>query len=294
MADTIPGDYTYYVNGSFLPAAAAQLPITDLGLMRGYGVFEALRTYGAQPFALREHLERLQRSADQIDLPLPGSLAELEAIVQATLAQNDPTNVIIRILVTGGPSTGTVTPDGKPSLLVIVAPVKPPMEHLYTHGARLISVDLQRFMPTVKSISYITAVMGQRRANQAGAVEALYRTPSGLITECTTSNLFLFRGDELITAGDDVLPGITRQFVLDLASGLFTVTQRPVHYAELGVADEAFITSTTKELMPIVQVDDIRIGVGRPGARTQRLAALFTALTQRTALPVGTPAHGQP
>jgi branched-chain amino acid aminotransferase len=278
-------DYIYYVNGNFVPAAQAGIGLNDLGLVRGYGVFEVLRTYGAVPFGLLEHLERLERSATQIDLPLPGSLAELKDIVHATLAHNDATDVSIRIIVTGGPSNSFMTPEAEPSMLVLIAPVKPIAASYYTEGARLITVDLPRFMPTVKSLNYITAIRGQRRARAAGAVEALYCSPGGEITECTTSNFFIFHGDQLITSETDILPGITRAVALELASDNYEIIKRPIRYAELAAADEAFITSTTKEIMPVVQVDAIPIGSGKPGTRTGHLRALFAAHAQTIAAP---------
>ena len=268
-------DYIYFINGEFVPAGAAGVGLNDLGLVRGYGVFDLLRTYGAAPFGLRAHLERLQRSAAQIDLALPWSLDEIEAIVHRTLAQNDPTDVTIRIVVTGGASSNFITPENRPSLIVMLAPVKPYTAATYAAGASLITVDFARFMPTVKSLNYITAIMAQQRARAAGAIEALYCTTAGAITECTTSNFFVLRGDQLITPEADVLTGVTRAAVLDIAGDLYAVVKRPIRYDELATVDEAFITSTTKEVMPIVRIDDIAIGNGKPGPHTQRLLELF-------------------
>lgn len=278
-------EYIYYVNGSFVPASTAAIGLNDLGLVRGYGVFEVLRTYGVTPFHLHEHLERLQRSASQIDWVLPWSTAELEMIVFDTLARNDPTNVAIRIIVTGGASASFLMPDSTPSLMVLLTAVKPFPEEIYATGARLLTVDLPHFMPTVKSINYITAIMGQQRAKRVGAIEALYCGADGVLTECTTSNLFVFQGDRLCTPGADVLPGITRAAVLEIASDLFEIELRPLHYAELATASEVFITSTTKEIMPIVRVDDITIGDGRVGSRTQRLHSLFRASVEQLCVP---------
>ena len=208
-------------------------------------------------------------------MALPGTLDEIEAVVWRTLAQNDATDVTVRIIVTGGVSPDFIKPAQQPSLIVMLASVKEYSMPLYEQGARLITVDLPRFMPTVKSLNYITAIRGQERARAAGAIEALYCGADGVITECTTSNFFVLRGDQLITPDEGVLNGVTRAAVLDVASDLFTVVKRPIGYDELVAVDEAFITSTTKEIMPIVQVDDIRIATGVPGIRTQRLRELF-------------------
>lgn len=277
MSDSFEHSYVYYVNGEYLPAEQASLGLNDLGLVRGYGVFEVLRTYGARPFGLRAHLERLQKSAAQIDLALPWSLDEIEKTVEATLAHNNPTDVTIRIIVTGGTSSSFLIPEDRPSLLVMLAPIKPYAEQLYQKGAALITVDYPRFMPTVKSLNYVTAIMGQRKARSAGAIEALYCNAQGLITECTTSNFFILRGDRLITPVVDVLPGITRAAVLELAGDLFQIVERPIYRNELAMVDEAFITSTTKEIMPIVRIDEQVIGDGCAGQCTQRLLQLFRA-----------------
>ena len=269
-------EFVYYVNGEFVPAAAAALALNDLGIVRGYGVFDVLRTYGPAPFALRQHLERLQRSAAAIELPLPWSLAELTELVHATLARNGhPRDVAVRLVLAGGGSANFLTPEERPSLAIILAPVRPYPPELYATGARLITVDYARFMPDVKSLNYITGILGQKRASAAGAVEALYCTPAGEVTECTTSNFFVFRGDRLYTPVQEVLPGVTREVVLEIASDMFEVVMGPLRYDELGQFDEAFITSTTKEVMPIVGVDDIVIGAGRPGLRTLRLWEAF-------------------
>jgi len=181
-------------------------------------------------------------------------------------------------VVTGGASPNFITPQQQPSLIVMLAPVKPYPVTIYEHGASLITVDLPRFMPAVKSLNYITAIRGQERARAAGAIEALYCSAEGMISECTTSNFFVLRGDELITPDTDVLGGVTRAAVLDIAADLFTVVKRPIRYDELATVDEAFITSTTKEIMPIVQVDEIAIATRSPGLGTQRLHGLFRQL----------------
>jgi branched-chain amino acid aminotransferase len=284
-------DYIYYINGAFAPASQAQVAVDDLGLVRGYGVFDVLRTYGRRPFHLGRHLERLERSAAQIDLALPMPIAAIEQVVLETLARNDAVglaeNVTVRVLVTGGSSSSFLLPEGRPSLLVMIAAVKPQPAQRYAEGATLITTDLPRFLPTVKSTNYITAIMAQQRAHQAGAVEALYRTADGHVTECTTSNFFILRGEQLITPAAEVLPGITRGVVLEIAADLYDVVLRPVSLAEVATADEAFITSTTKEVMPIVRVDDaalgaIMIGNGRPGPHTHRLHQLFQTTAIQT------------
>ena len=267
----------FYVNGSFVPADQAALPISDLGIVRGYGVFDMLRTYNRTPFHLHDHLTRLRRSADQIDLDLPWSLAELASLVRDTHSRNDYDNAALRIIVTGGPSPDFGTPQGNPSLVIMVTPISLPLSEQYERGCKATAVEMVRERPTVKSLNYIGAIMAVQEATKQEAVEALYLTKDGNVTEGTRSNFLIFRGDQLITPAVDILPGITRQVVLQLAPEYFDVIERTISYDELGEADEAFISSSTKELLPIIQVNDLVIGNGAPGANTLKLLTRFRA-----------------
>ena len=272
------GDFIYYVNGQFLPADQADIGLNDLGFVRGYGIFDLLRTYGPIPFRLGDHLARLVHSAEQIELALPRPPAEIEQIVHATLARNGhPGDITIRIVVTGGPSASFLMPEDKPTLLVMIAPINLPNPALHQTGASLISVQVERWMPTVKSLNYATAVVCLRKARKAGAVEALYRSHDDVLSECMTSNFFAFKDGRLITAREGVLEGVTRKVALEVAEDAFEIEYRNLRYGELAQMDEAFITSTTKEVMPIVRVDDVQIGDGRVGPRTQRMIDLFKA-----------------
>ena len=265
----------YYVNGEFTPAEHASLPLNDLGILRGYGVFDVLRTYDHTPFRLRDHVERLEESARQRDIELPWSTAELMALGEETNARNGFKNTNIRYIVTGGPSPNFMAPQGNPSLVIMATPVPPLDDSQYTDGCTATTAAVVRERPTVKSLNYIGAVMAVEEAKKVGAVEALYRNKRDEITEGTRANFFIFRDNQLITPADEVLDGITRRVVLELAPALFDVVQRPIHVSELADTDEAFITSTTKDLLPIVQIDDVVIGNGRPGPNTAKLLQIF-------------------
>ncbi len=282
------GSYTYYVNGAFVDADEAGVSFHDLGFVRGYGVFDFLRTYGRAPFRLVPHLERLQRSAAAIDLPCPWTVEELERICLETLARSPGVdNVSIRPVLTGGYSGGFLMPGDEPGLYVLIAPLPVRDPRPFAEGASLITVDYERFLPSVKSLNYITAIRALKKARAAGAAEALYLTKDGHITECTTSNFFIFRDGRLITSDIDVLDGITRRAALDAAEDMYDIDYRLISLDELNSADEAFITSTTKEILPIVRVDDVVIGNGQVGPHTQRLMAALSALVrQETAEPV--------
>ena len=280
------GEITYYVNGSFVPPTQAMLPLNDLGIVRGYGVFDLLRTYGKTPFRLRDHIHRLESSASQIGLGLPWSTEELEDVVLQTYARNDIPDASIRIVVTGGPSTNFMTPQGNPSLMVMVHPVAPYPASYYSQGSKAVSTLIERTMATVKSLNYIGAIMAMNDAEKTGAVEAIYLDAHDRLTEGTRANLFVVRGERLITPREGVLKGITRQVVMEIATNDFEVVEHPIHYHELSVIDEAFLTSTTKEILPVVQIDEHVIGTGKPGPKTQRIIELFNAYVQSVSHPV--------
>jgi len=261
----------YYIDGSFVPAEQAVIPVDDLAVLRGFGVFDLVRTYNGKPFFLKEHLERLHHSAAEIGLHVPWSHSELNEIVLDTLAKNNYPESNIRIVVTGGSSPDFTTPQDKPRLLVLVSPMPKLPESWYTDGVKLITRVTDRFKPGVKSINYIPATVALEEARRKGAIEALYLDREGYVLEGTTSNIFIFKENKLVTPGRDILSGITRKVTLDVATTLFDVQIRDISRQELLGADEVFITGTNKGLVPVVQVDDARIGSGRPGPLTAKL-----------------------
>lgn len=271
----------YYVNGDYVQASQAKLSLNDLAIVRGFGVFDYLRTYDHVPFMLREHLIRLQYSAQQIDLKLPWSLDEMDAIVRETNDRNKIANIGIRIIVTGGDSASFMIPEDKATLSVLVHPITPSPDYYFTEGAAITTSSIPRFMPTVKSLNYLGAILAVREAEKAGAIEAVYKTPDGYVTEATRSNLFIVQGGKLVTPKDDILFGITRQAVIDAVTGAYEVTERAITYDQLLSADEVFITSSTKEIVPISRVDGVTIGTGKAGELTLDIVELFQAYVQQ-------------
>jgi branched-chain amino acid aminotransferase len=276
----------YYVDGEFMPASSAVIPVDDLALMRGYGVFDYLRTYAGRPLHLKEHVERLVCSAAKIGLELPWDATTIIAIVEETLARNDlaETKVVsdanVRILITGGSSNDFITPEGCPRLLVLVTPLVAKPAEWYEKGVKIITFPSSRTIPGAKSIDYIPATMALSKAKKVGAVEALYVEENGLVRECTTSNIFAVKTGGIVTPGDDILSGITRKTVLALAATHHPVKIRDLSLEELLDADEVFITGSGKGLVPVVQIDEALIGDGKPGRVTRGLMADLTASQQ--------------
>jgi len=271
----------YYVDGKFVPDSEAVFPINDLGLLRGYGCFDFMRTYNGRVIFIQDHVQRLFRSAKQIGIELPLSESELIQLVEETLRRNPPVESNVRILVTGGTSPDFITPQGRPRIAIMVAPLSQYPPAWYAEGAKIITVAHTRAIPGAKTIDYIRAIMVLAEARQKGAIEAVYVDPEGLVREGTTSNIFAFIGDRLVTPGTDILNGITRQKVLGLAEAIYSVDIRDLRRSELVHADEVFITSSNRLIVPIARVDDEVIGAGRPGERTRAVMQAFAALTER-------------
>ncbi len=271
----------YYIDGDYVPAEKAVIPVDDLAILRGIGVFDLLRTYDGKPYFLDAHIDRLEASAQKIGLTLPWSHGDIANVVKQTLAKNHIPEANIRIVVTGGSSTDFMNPSGSPRLLVLVSPVPRLPDHWYTKGVNIISWEVERPIPGAKSIDYISASLALKKAAAEDAVEALYIDRNGLALECTTSNIFAFVDDKLVTPGRGILSGVTRKVVLKMAQEMFPVDVRDISRTELMAADEVFITGTGKGLVPVVQVDGRAIADGRPGPRTRQLMAEMKRHTEK-------------
>lgn len=261
----------YYVDGQFVDADRAVIPVDDLAVLRGVGVCDLMRTYKGKPYFLREHVERLEKSAMEINLNIRWSCDEIERIILQTLDHNQPIDEAnIRVIITGGSSSDFMTPE-KPRLLVLITAIPPIPSFWYEKGVKVITVNSQRDVPEAKTLSYIPATIALKKAKSQSAIEALYMDRQGFITEGTTSNLFAFINGELITADEKVLKGITRKVILSLADKIFTIKFKTLHINELIKADEVFITGTNKGLVPVVQIDNTTIGNGTPGRDTRTI-----------------------
>lgn len=271
----------WYVDGNWVHPDEATISINDIGLLRAYSVFEALRTYDRRPFHLDEHLNRLYSSAEQIELDIPWSREEIAAIIREAIARNPYQHASFRILVTGGISGDGILPSGNPVLAVLVTPLPERDRALFERGYKLITTNFQRVSPEAKTTSYVSAVRALKEAARQDAQDALFVNEQGHVLEATRSNFFIFKGDTLITPREEVLIGITRNVVLGLARGRFNIEERPILLQELAQADEAFITASSKEIVPVVQIDDLVIGNGKPGPRTIELEQRFIEMVNR-------------
>jgi len=272
----------FYVDGRYVPADQAVLPVTDLAVLRGYGVFDLFRTYNGKPFHWPAHLERLIGSARRIGLMIPWSREELTGIVMETIRKNpEITNAYVRVVITGGASSDFATFENQPRLLVLISPIPIYPDWWYQKGVKLITLCQERNIPDAKSIDYIPAALAMKKARQQGAVEVLYLDTVRQVLEGTSTNVFLFSKGKLITPAEGILSGITRKVVIETARPVFPLEIREVPLKELLAADEVFITGTSKGIVPVVQVDEVVIGNGRPGTRTIQLTKMLDVAIER-------------
>ncbi len=266
---------TFFVNGDFVKEDEARISVLDLGFVRGFGVFDFLRTYNGKPFKLDEHLQRFKNSASFIGLELPWSKEKLKKLVLETLKKNNLPEANIKIVASGGVSPDQITPSEKPTLVILVYPPAVYPKSYYEQGIKVITVPFGRAFPKAKSINYIPAIIALTKAKKEKAVEALYLNEDNEVLEGTTSNFFVFKNKILVTPKDGILSGITREVVIELAGKEFKVELRPIKYDELKTIDEAFLTASNKEVMPIVAVDNQIISDGKVGRNTKRVMESF-------------------
>lgn len=268
----------YYVDGKYVKDSEAALPLSDMAILRGYAVFDFLRTYNGRPFHLDEHLRRLENSAGLLQITFPWKRSDLNVIVEELLEKNGFPETNLRFIVTGGDSSDSITPENKPRLIVMASPLKRYPEDWYREGVKVITSKVTRFRPDSKSTNYIKAILALKNASADGAVDSIYVNEHDEMLEGTTTNIFVVKGNTIITPDDGVLPGVTREVVIRLASHEFQVEQAPVSRDDLHRFSESFLTSSNKEVLPIVQIDQQRIS-SEPGPVTRRVMELFREYT---------------
>src|SRR5436190_1959628 len=283
------------VNGRLSDQEHAVISIFDHGFLYGEGVYETLRTYNGQPFLFDRHMRRLRKSAEMLTLAVPITNAEIDARFRETvraagLGDSPSREAYIRILVTRGVGELSYDPAAcpTPSIVVIVKPHVAPPAEVFERGVKVALVEIVRnhpgsVSPLIKSNNLLNNALAMQQAARRGGFEGVMRNYRGELAECTQSNLFIVKSGAALTPPIDagLLPGITREFLFEIgAEAAIPVREAVLKDTDLLGADEAFLTSSTREVVPIVQVDDRRIGAGKPGAVTPAPLARFRAKAQ--------------
>lgn len=266
-----------YINGLYCKKEELKLSVMDLGLLRGYGVFEYFRTYQKRPFYLLSRLKRLEQSAKTIGISLPKSFEEIEEIIEHLLQFWEEKEATIRVIITGGISVDGLHLPKEPSLMIFLNYLPCYPQEFYQQGIAVLTTSQTRFLPQIKTLFYLPALTLLNEAKQKNAQDILYLNQYQEILEATTSNFFAIADNRLIISKtEDVLPGITRFVIKQLAQKkLMKIEERNLHLSEVDQIQEAFLTSSIREIIPIIKINQTIIHTGIPGPKTQELIKDF-------------------
>ena len=285
-----------YLNGKLVREQDAKVSVFDHGLLYGDGVFEGIGSYSGRVFMLEAHVARLFRSAKAIDLEIPMSRDAMCRAVLHTCKANNTMNGYVRVVVTRGVGTLGLNPYvcKRPQVIIIAGTIQLYPKELYDKGMAIVTVGTVRnhteaISPCIKSLNYLNNILAKIEAINAGVMEAIMLNHHGYVCEATGDNVFLVRGNSLVTPPPSagILEGITRNVVIDLARQQeMDVRETEVTRYDLYTADEVFLTGTAAEIVPVVAIDRRKIGTGKPGTATRRLAGEFHAFAQTNGTPI--------
>lgn len=288
-------DFKVYVNGKWIPKSRASVSVFDHGFLYGDGVFEGIRAYNGLVFKLKEHIDRLYESAHTLILGVPLSKDEMRRSIIQTLKKNRLKSAYIRVVISRGVGDLGLDPRKCPkaTVIIITDSIKLYPKSLYTKGLEIITVATSRNLPEalnpqIKSLNYLNNILAKIEAINAGYEEALLLSSQGYVSECTGENIFMIKGNALLTPPPyvGILRGITRGAVMGLGLGLgMEVREEVLTRHDVYNADEVFLTGTAAEIVPIVKVDNRKIGTGKPGRITGDLLKEFHSLTATDGVP---------
>ncbi|QRR02992.1 aminotransferase class IV [Dyadobacter sandarakinus] len=262
-----------YFNGEIFPVDTALFKTNDLGLLRGYGLFDFFRTYNGVPFRWDDYWARFENSARLLKLSLPLTKEATSRILADLHALSGEQEVTFRFVLTGGYAPDSVHVV-QPNFLIRTEPLPRDNPAGKLKGIKVLPYEYVRDLPEIKSTNYVHMILMADEMERQQASDLLFYK-NGEVSELTRSNVFIISGNQLITADRNVLHGITRRVVMELAAPHMQVVERTLTLQELLDADEVFTTSSTKWVMPIVQVGDRQIGDGTAGKQTLFLQGLF-------------------
>ncbi|MDX8430676.1 MAG: aminotransferase class IV [Candidatus Algichlamydia australiensis] len=247
-----------YVNGLYTDDP--KISGFDLGVLRGLGIFDYFITYDRTPFHFSDHFLRLKKNAEKVRIKLPHTEKEVRAIVDELMQQNPNGELAFRMVLTAGSKRES-------HFMILVTEIDRPDPTYYQTGVKLQTAIIPRVYPDIKSLFYMPAILALNEAQTMGFFEVLGKTEAGQILEASTANFFAYLDGKLLTPAQGVLPGITRKIIKNLSP----VCEKALHIEDIPRFEEAFLSSTNKEILPVVQIDNQIIGDGRPGPRTKQL-----------------------
>jgi len=279
-----------YINGRFVDKEAAVVSVFDHGLLYGDGVFEGIRSYNSLVFRLKEHIDRLYKSADAIELKIPMTKLEMIETVVKTLKENRLKDAYVRLVITRGPGDLGLDPRKcpKPTIFIIADKIALYPEKFYGVGLAIVTAVTKRNLvqaldPRIKSLNYLNNILAKIDAIKSGTQEAIMLNHDDYVAECTSDNIFMVKDNELLTPPVDIgaLEGITRDAVIQIAKRTdVPFCEKLLKMEDFYTADEVFLTGTAAEIIPVVKIDERVIGNGKPGKLTLKLLKEFRELTK--------------
>ena len=279
-----------YLNGTLVEKEKAHISVFDHGLLYGDGVFEGIRTYDGLIFRLKEHIDRLYKSADAIELKIPMTKIDMIGAVITTLKANKLKDAYIRLVVTRGVGDLGLDPRkcSRPTIFIITDKITLYPKEFYEKGLEIVTATTKRNSPQaldarIKSLNYLNNILAKIDAIKSGTDEAIMLTHDDYVAECTGDNIFIVSGCELLTPPADIgaLEGITRGAVISLAKNMdMPVYEKLLKMEDVYNASEVFLTGTAAEIIPVVKIDERRIADGKPGKITLRLMQEFKKITK--------------
>lgn len=276
-----------FLDGQFLPKTDAKVSVMDRGFLFGDGVYEVIPVYGGRLFRFRHHLERLDRSLSSVRIPNPYRLEEWQEILDRLVAQLPGADQGVYLQVTRGAAPKrdhAIPPDIRPTVFAMTNPIEPLSSQAREQGVAAITIDDIRWSYCqIKAVTLLANVLLRQIAAETGAMEAVL-IRNGAITEGAASNVFVVQGGRLLTPpkSDRLLPGITRDLVLELAQEAgIPWAEQEIRAEALASADEIWLTSSTKEIVPVTWVDGRAVGTGKPGPVWNRMTGLYQAYKDR-------------
>ncbi len=279
-----------YINGKFVDSSQALVSVWDHGFLYGDGVFEGIRAYNGNIFKLRQHTDRLYKSAKSLMIPIEMTIEEMEQNIVETCRKNELKDAYIRVIVSRGVGDLGIDPRkccSHSTIVIIAGTISLYPQETYEKGLNVITSATHKmpvavFSPQIKSLNYLANIKAKQEAINAGADEALMLSAQGYVTECTTENIFIVSDSVLITPPVYVglLEGVTRNTVMEIARWNAMVVEEKVFSThDIYTADECFVTGTAAELLPVTKLDGRIIGDGKAGPITKKLLADYRKLT---------------
>ncbi len=268
-----------FLNDTWVSDPEATISIKDISVLRGFAIFDFLRTYDGKPFRLEDHIDRFYKSAEMMAMIPKYSKEKIAKIIIDGIEKNGFPNTYIKFIQTGGISPDGFMPSEEQTFFVYFAKGEEMPRSLYEQGIKVSTSSLMRQLPEIKTTNYAASIVEILKARKTGSVDILHTDSDGNMYEATRSNFFGVKDGKLITAAKGILQGVTRKVVLEIAEKEhIDVELRFINTSEIPDLDEAFITNSSHEITPVVRIDGITIGNGKPGEMTGSLLQSYSQL----------------